>query len=358
VSIHELGHLVFARWFGMKVEQYSVGMGPKLWSRYRGETEYAVKAFPIGGSVRIAGMNPFENVPPDDYERTYGAKPAWQRALVIFAGPGTHAIVAALLFASSFWIFGHDVEREHLLITQVQELHEGGSSPARAAGVHVGDQILRIGDVASPDSEELQTALRASIGSSIDLLVLRGGEQLQLEVTPQLAVVEGQELARMGVIVELFESRPVGPVEGLVLGTGEIGPSVVLSLQTVGRVFGPEGVGSVFRALFTDEPRDVQGPTSVIGIGQAVGEAGTDGRWEPILQTFAFATIFVGLINLVPLPPFDGGHLLLLAIERVRGRPVDFRRVVPISVAVIALLAIFVGATMILDIAEPITRSP
>jgi len=88
------------------------------------------------------------------------------------------------------------------------------------------------------------------------------------------------------------------------------------------------------------------------------GEAGQEGEWFLILQFLGYVTVFIGLLNLLPLPPFDGGHLALIAIEKVRGRPVDFRRVVPISVAVLAFFAIFVGATMILDIAEPITRSP
>jgi membrane-associated protease RseP (regulator of RpoE activity) len=114
----------------------------------------------------------------------------------------------------------------------------------------------------------------------------------------------------------------------------------------------------VFRALFTDVPRDAEGPTSVVGIGRAVGEAGEAGEWSSILRFFGYVTVFIGLLNLLPLPPFDGGHLVLIAIEKIRGRPVDFRRVVPVSVAVLTFFAVFVGATMVLDIAEPITRAP
>jgi len=357
ILIHELGHYLVARRFGFRVLEYFVGFGPRVWSTRRRGIEYGIKAFPLGGYVKIAGMNPWEKVAAEDVPQAYFSKPTWQRALVIVAGPGSHLVVAAMLFAASFWIFGQDVEREHLLISQIQSIN-GGVSPARVAGVHAGDEILSIGDIASPDSQQLQRALRAHIGESVTLVVQRAGEPVSLSVTPELAVAEGREIARIGVLVDHIEQRPVGPVEGLVLGGGEIGPSVALSVETVGRVFGPDGIGSVFRALFTDEPRDALGPTSVIGIGQAVGEAGTAGRWNPILQTLAFATVFIGLINLVPLPPFDGGHLLLLAIEKVRGRPVDLRRVVPVSVAVMTFLAVFVGATMVLDIAEPITQVP
>ena len=99
IPIHELGHLLVARRFGFKIQEYFVGFGPKLWSMKRGETEYGIKAIPAGGYVKIAGMNPYEQVPPEDLPRTYGAKPPWQRALVIVAGPSTHFVLAFLCFA-------------------------------------------------------------------------------------------------------------------------------------------------------------------------------------------------------------------------------------------------------------------
>ena len=357
ILVHELGHYLVARGFGFKVLEYFVGFGPRLWSTRRGEIEYGIKALPLGGYVKIAGMNPWETVATEDVPRAYFSRPAWQRALMIFAGPGSHVLVAGLLFAGSFWIFGQDVLREHLMISQVQRIN-GSSSPALEAGLRPGDEILRVADVQSPGSERLQQVLRAHVGRPVDLVILRDGSELTASVTPELAEVEGRELARVGVVVDLFESQPVGLIEGLALGAGAVGDATVSSLQTVGRVFGPEGVGSVFRALFTDTPRDAEGPTSVVGIGQAVGEAGQEGEWFLILQFLGYVTVFIGLLNLLPLPPFDGGHLALIAIEKIRGRPVDFRRVVPVSIAVLTFFAVFVGATMVLDIAEPITRAP
>jgi membrane-associated protease RseP (regulator of RpoE activity) len=315
ILVHELGHYLVARRFGFQVLEYFVGFGPRLWSTRRDGIEYGMKAFPLGGYVKIAGMNPWETVAPEDVPRAYFSKPAWQRALMIFAGPGSHVIVALLLFAASFWIFGQEVPREHLQISQVQRINDG-ASPALDAGIQPGDELLMVGDVRSPDSEQLQQVLRANVGQQVEVVVLRGGRALTVSVTPELAEVDGREIARMGVIVDLFESQAVGPVEGLVLGAGEVGSATVSSVQTVGRVFGPEGIGSVFRALFTDTPRDVEGPTSVVGIGQAVGEAGQEGEWFLILQFLGYVTVFIGLLNLLPLPPFDGGHLALIAIER------------------------------------------
>src|SRR3989475_13196059 len=102
VLVHESGHFVFAKAFGIKVEEFFVGFGPRLWSIRRGETEYGVKAIPAGGYVRIAGMNPYEEIPPEELPRTFGAKPAWQRALVLAAGPLTHLVMAILFLAIFF----------------------------------------------------------------------------------------------------------------------------------------------------------------------------------------------------------------------------------------------------------------
>src|SRR6266508_654747 len=106
ILIHEAAHFGVAKAFKIKVEEFFLGFGPKLWSTRRGETEYGVKAFPLGGYVRIAGMNPYEEISPEDFPRTYGAKPAWQRALVIFAGPATHFVIAFFLFAAFFGFVG------------------------------------------------------------------------------------------------------------------------------------------------------------------------------------------------------------------------------------------------------------
>ena len=357
VAIHELGHYLFARRFDMKIEQYFIGMGPKLWSTRRGETEYGVKAFPIGGYVRIAGMNPFEAVRPEDLPRTYGAKPAWQRALVIFAGPASHFLVALAIFTALLAIYGKPIPAIEVIEIQGINNH---ASPAGDAGLLPGDIIVSAnGQTIDIDNgERLGKIAEANVGEPVTYVVRRGDQELSFDVVPEPAMVDGEQTARIGIVIG-GATESVGPVESVVSGGGLVGRSVTQSFVTVGRVFGPEGVGSVFRALFTEEPRDPEGPTSVIGIGQVVGEAGTDGQWDRILELLGFATVFVGLINLVPLPPFDGGHLLLVGIEKLRrGRPVDMRKVVPVSVAVISLLVLFVGATMVLDITEPISLSP
>ena len=147
IAIHELGHFYFARRFRMKVTEYFVGFGPwKIWSRRKGELEYGVKPIFIGGYVKIAGMNPYEENPPEDAPRLYGAKPIWQRAITIFAGPGTHFVVAAIIFAVWLMAFGdpRTAPLTPLVIDEVETTLNGDASPAAAAGLVAGDRIVRL----------------------------------------------------------------------------------------------------------------------------------------------------------------------------------------------------------------------
>src|SRR5918992_549079 len=134
ILVHELGHFATAKRFGIKVEEFFVGFGPRLWSVRRGETEYGVKAFPLGGYVRIAGMNPFQEPAPEDRGRLFGDKPAWQRAVVLVSGALTHFVLAFLLLLSFFWIVGVPVFGGAQVVEVADEV-EGRPSPATEAGL-------------------------------------------------------------------------------------------------------------------------------------------------------------------------------------------------------------------------------
>jgi membrane-associated protease RseP (regulator of RpoE activity) len=170
-------------------------------------------------------------------------------------------------------------------------------------------------------------------------------------MTPIADVVDGDEVPRIGVILA---PTPVPLPRAIVGGYAEVWDITQLSVREIGRVFGPEGIGRMGELLFTDEERRPTDPTSVLGIGQQFGAAGERGDWELAIAMFGSVTLFIGIINLVPLPPLDGGHLALLVIERVRGRAVDLRKVIPVSAAVLAFLVTFVGAAFFLDITKPI----
>ena len=138
------------------------------------------------------------------------------------------------------------------------------------------------------------------------------------------------------------------------LGFNEVWLTGKQSVLSLGDVFGPKGVSRVFSLLFTDAEREPTDPTSVVGIGQQVGSFSDDGDWSTIIYFLAYITVFVGLVNLVPLPPFDGGHVLMLVIEKLRGKAVDMRRVIPVAVAVMAFLITFFVATVIVDVTKPL----
>ena len=170
ILIHEAGHYLVARLFGFKVEEYFVGFGPRLWSFRRGEIEYGVKALPLGGYVKIAGMNPYEAVAPEDLPRSYGAKPIWQRALVIFAGPGSHLLVAALIFSSLLFFYG-DPRTTVPVVGTVEPTLSGVTSPASVAGLRPGDRIVGVGDIENPTDDQLHDVLTAAVADIVEGLL-------------------------------------------------------------------------------------------------------------------------------------------------------------------------------------------
>ena len=356
IPIHELGHMLVAKRFGFKVTEYFVGFGPRLWSIRRGETEYGVKAIPAGGYVKIAGMNPYETVAPEDLPRAYGSKPIWQRALVILAGPASHFLMGAILFVvlfASFGVYNEDV----VVVDSVAPSLAGEVSPARRSGLQPGDVVVRVGDLAHPRQDQLSryvTAyVRAHPGEPLVYVVERDGRRLSLPMVPKLVTEGGETRARVGFTLGL---EPVSVPEAAWLGIRSTGTSVAVSVTSLDDIFGPEGLGRMATLLFTDEPRRTGDATGFVGVSQQVGDAGDRGDWGTILAYAAYVTIFIGVVNLIPLPPLDGGHLVLLAWEGVTGRQVDYRRVVPIAATVIVLLSLIMVAALILDVFKPVPQ--
>jgi membrane-associated protease RseP (regulator of RpoE activity) len=354
ILVHEAGHYLVARGFGFKVQEYFVGFGPRLWSFRRNDIEYGVKALPLGGYVKIAGMNPYEPVAPEDLSRSYGAKPIWQRTLTILAGPGSHFVVAAVLFASWLFFFG-DPRTSVPVIGTVETTLNGHAAPAAAAGLEAGDRIVGVEDLRNPTPADLLDYTTSHVGEPLQFTIERDGEVLRFTITPERAVVGGSTIGRIGILLGPEKAGLVGAVAG---GVKEVVRAIGASFDQIARLFGPQGIGRVFTLLFTDTPRTANDPASVVGIGQAVGQTGSAGDWGTVLYFLAFVTVFIGLINLVPLPPFDGGHIAVLAIEKIRGKTIDMRKLVPVSAAVMTFFVVFVLATIILDITKPLSLSP
>ncbi len=357
IVVHEAAHFGVAKAFRIKVTEFFVGFGPRIWSTHRGETEYGVKWIPAGGYVKIAGMNPYETVAPEDEPRTFGAKPIWQRALVIVAGPATHFVLAFVLFALWLGFVGQPDVRSPL-VAEVTPTLRGSASPASVAGLEPGDRLVAVAGIEDPTDLELVAYTRAHVGEPIAFTIERDGEIFEVTLTPVPATVQGEEVGRIGVVLGLAREREglVGAVTG---GATLVGDALSDTVTNLGRVFGPEGIGRVFRLLFTDAQRAPTDPASVVGIGQVASQTASSENAGDLLFLFAVVNVFIGFLNLLPLPPFDGGHLAMLAIEKLRGgRPVDMRKVVPISVAVVGFFVLFTMSIIYLDIVKPISLTP
>jgi membrane-associated protease RseP (regulator of RpoE activity) len=355
IMIHELGHYLVARAFGFRVMEYFVGFGPRLWSFRRGEIEYGVKAIPAGGYVKIAGMNPYETIPPEDMPRAYFSKPLWQRALVIMAGPMSHFLVAALIFTGMLLTIG-DLTTKSVVGGLDAATTEGVDLPAATAGVQPGDRFARIDDLVDPTPDELRVYVTAHVGERVSFTFEReDGQTYTVAMVPVAEDRGGETIGRVGVQLQPVPRPLMSAVAG---GVAEVGDLAVESVKQIGHVFGPQGMVRLFKLVFTDEQRQVTDSASVVGVGQQVGSIGNQGDWATAVYVFGYVTLFIGLINLVPLPPFDGGHLAVLLIEKVRGRAIDMRRLIPISVAVMGFLMVFVLATVMLDITKPVPFSP
>ncbi len=358
VMIHEAGHMTAARAFGMKVEEYFFGFGPRIFSFRRGETEYGMKAIPAGGYVKIAGMNPFQPVEEAELPRTFGAKPAWQRAIVLSAGSATHFVLAAILLTFSFGVLGvignptTTLASVSATATQIR----GTPGPAEKAGIEAGDRIVAIDGNSITAWDQLQTYIKARPGTQVTIQVDRAGKLLTFPVTPEQSTdAKGQTIGRIGVSPKLNQRREALPVAAWD-GVKGVGSLIVGSVQGIFHLFSPKGIGEVLSTVSGSSkatPAAGDQPVGLVGGARLAGQAVQTGQGQSLVEILALFIVFLGVLNLAPLPPLDGGHLLVLAIEKIRGKPVDARKVVPVAAFVLSIMVVLAMALLYADIIHP-----
>jgi membrane-associated protease RseP (regulator of RpoE activity) len=353
IIVHETGHFLAARAFGIKVEEFFVGFGRRIFSWRRGETEYGLKAIPLGGYVRIAGMNPWQPISDDERPRTFGAKPAWQRAIVLVAGSATHFVMGAVLLTLLFGVFGQAVATTR--IDAIEQQVAGVPSPAVAGGLAVGDRVLEVNGRRISSWEEFREIVQDSPGKPLEILVDNHGQRRTVTTTPvaQDDPSTGKQVGIIGISPVMGARRePIGTA--VVRGIETTATVTKLSVLGIGRIFSPSGIKSVVDSLGGSGERDVDQPQSLWGGGREAARAAASGNVRGLMALLAQLIIFVGVINLVPLPPLDGGHLVVLLLEKIRGKPVDMKKVVPVAAVVMSFLVLFMVALIYLDIVRPV----
>ena len=377
VMLHETGHFVTAKKFGMKCTRYFVGFGPTIWSRQRGETEYGVKAVPLGGFVKIVGMTSMDEVDPADEPRSFRRAPGWQRLIVLLAGSFMHFVLAFVLIFGLALTIGIENENTTKLGTVAvcvppseQALADGASctagdarSPAALAGLKVGDTITSFNGVKVHDWTQLANVIKdVKPGSTVVIVVDRDGRPVTLHST--LAAVPGRAGGYLGVApVPIQATGALGALRYAGSGFSQV---ITGSAQTLAQL--PKAIPKLFAS---DRSQTAAGNVgSVFGAARDTGQAvaanvGWKFKVTFVLLLIASLNIFVGIFNLLPLLPLDGGHIAVVIAERIRawfarlrGRPdpglIDYRKLVPVSFSVFLVLLVFGTMLILADIVNPV----
>ncbi|QGF24939.1 M50 family metallopeptidase [Raineyella fluvialis] len=409
VALHEVGHLVPAKIFRVKVTEYFVGFGKTLWKRRYGSTDYGVKALPLGGYVKLVGMYPpapgdtrvrasgtnflqqiaedarsyeWEDVTPEDDGTLLYQKPVWQRLIIMAGGPAMNILIAFLLFLGV--TAGAGVARPTMTVQSVSEcvipagrsdhtcLPGDAPTPAHAMGVQAGDVIVSFNGRRPADWDQFSRMIRDNLSAPATLVVERGGRTVTLTPTPTVTtgvpskVDPGRnvEAGFLGVspTQEVQRGGPVRVVKDM----------WTMTVQSVYALIGfPVKVWHTAAGLVTGQPRDLYGPVSVVGASRVAGEVVTTNQLSSgnkvafVAQLLGSVNLFVALFNLVPLPPLDGGHLagatwdgLRQLLARLRRRssppPFDTTKLLPVSWLVTSFVVLAGVVLVVADLVSPI----
>lgn len=333
IFVHELGHFLFAKLFGVRVLKFSLGFGPRIAGKTFGETEYVLSAFPLGGYVKMFGENPDEqDVAESDRAVSFAHKMVWQRFGIVLAGPAFNFLFTLLIFFFLFLSVGvpHSVDT-----TKIGKVNE--KSPAFAAGMKAGDVIRTIDGREVKVWQDVLEGVKASGGKSLEILIQRGGEELTLDVSPAIDGVKnvfGEEVEKryMIGIVKFDELKYV---------RGGLAQSFTEACQQTWMYVSLTVMGFVKIIQKVIPASEMGGP---ILIAQIAGEQMKAG-WINLLYFMGLLSVNLGVLNLLPVPVLDGGHLMFLTIEAIRRKPMAERVQIiaqQVGIALLGTLMIFV----------------
>ena len=362
VMVHEFGHYITARKFGMWVSEFFLGFGKKIWSFRRGETEFGLKAIPAGGYCKIEGMAPNDELPEGQEHRAFYKASSAKKLIVLSAGSFLHFVLGFILLFILF--VGVGTNQVLPVISEVVP-----NSAAQAAGIQTGDEIVSINGNKVVEWYKDVEAIRESQGADLTLEINRNGELLTVVTQARLTDVDGTERYLLGIINEVGLERSgfLISIKNSAIVTQSF---LAESVRSLGKL--PEKIPALWGATVRGEERDANGLVGVVGVARVSGEAVGSDKLSPMerLATFilivASLNIFVGVFNLLPILPLDGGHMAVAIADeiraffaRLRGRPrpapIDVTVLTPITMVVFVVLATLTLLLLVADVINPVT---
>jgi membrane-associated protease RseP (regulator of RpoE activity) len=362
VMVHEFGHYITARKFGMWVSEFFVGFGKRIWSVQRGETEFGVKAIPAGGYCKIEGMAPNDEMPEGQENRAFYQASSGKKLIVLGAGSFLHFVLGFVLLFTLFAGIG-----TNQVLPVISEVVP--NSAAQAAGIQAGDEILSINGTKVREWYKDVEAIRTSQGADLTLEIDRDGQLLTIVTNARLTDIDGTKRYVLGIVndIGLKRSGVLLSLKNSAIVTKDF---LTESVKSLGKL--PEKIPALWGATVRGDERDANGLVGVVGVARVSGEAVGSDKLTPMerLATFvlivASLNIFVGIFNLLPILPLDGGHMAVAIADeiraffaRLRGRPrpapIDVTVLTPITMVVFVVLASLTLLLLVADVINPVT---
>jgi membrane-associated protease RseP (regulator of RpoE activity) len=376
VMVHEFGHYIFAKRFGMKVTEFFLGFGKRIWSTQRGETEFGIKAIPAGGYCRIEGMTVNDEMPAGEEQRAFVIASTPRKLIVLGAGSFNHFVIGFVMIL--IMLAGIGSQSMSSTIKEIVPCVSSTTvcaatdpvSPSVKAGLKAGDQVIAINGIATTSNNFAKdlAAIRNHSGQEFTFTVKRGGQTLELKVIPTDRTIQGYKYSFIGFVAEQATYRQ--PILSAVKDSGNVTWYMIKeSVKSLWRL--PAMIPELVKETFGSAPRDPNGPVGIVGVARASGEItsstdlGAKSQLYMFLMMVASLNIFVGIFNLLPLLPLDGGHMAIAIadavryrIARLRGRekpaPIDINKLTPITALVFTLLLALTVLLLIADIVNPV----